>query len=135
MPAVSLLIVLLPVPSALLLPLVWHCKSFKRLPPTLTEAAAPPTATSNSPFGLLSLSDNLGILQLLPLFFLATFWNTSSCLHCSNSKKSLRQSLLLLNFLTSKHGKVVQYGYIYIKYLEVASMHFDYAAQLALQEN
>jgi isocitrate dehydrogenase kinase/phosphatase len=43
--------------------------------------------------------------------------------------------LLLLNFLTSKHGKVVQYGYIYIKYLEVASMHFDYAAQLALQEN
>ena len=29
----------------------------------------------------------------------------------------------------------VQYGYIYIKYLEVASMHFDYAAQLALQEN
>ncbi len=51
------------------------------------EAAAPPTATSSSPCGFLSLLDNLGILQLLPLFFLATFCNASSCLHCSNSKK------------------------------------------------
>ena len=66
------------------------------------EAAAPPTATSSCPCGFLSLLDNLGILQLLPLFFLATFCNASSCLHCSNSKKITAAVFVAVTFSGTK---------------------------------
>ncbi len=67
------------------------------------EAAAPPTATSSSPCGFLSLSCNLGILQLLPLFFLVTFCNASSCLHCSNSKKITAAVFVAVEFSDINH--------------------------------
>ena len=77
-------------------------------PPALMEPAAPPTAMSISPHGFLSLSIWMFFesLQPLPCFLLATFWNASSCPHCSNSKKSLQLSLLPLHMMASKHGEV-----------------------------
>ena len=58
--------------------------------------------------------DDLGILQLLPLFLLASFYNASSSMHCSNSKKSLQQYLLLLHFLAPKHNEVASLEEVFL---------------------
>jgi hypothetical protein len=59
--------------------------------------------------------DDLGILQLLPLFLLASFYNASFSLHCSNSKKSLQQYLLLLHFLAPKHSEVASLEEVFLQ--------------------
>ena len=70
------------------------------------EAAAPPTATSSSPCGFLSLSTwtIFEYCSCCHCFFLPHFAMPHPACTAATAKKSLRQSLLLLNFLTSIIG-------------------------------
>ena len=108
MSAISLLMIVLHGAISIAIILSVALLVSQETPPALMEPAAPPTAMSSSPRGFLSLSIWMFFesLQPLPCFLLATFWNASSCPHCSNSKKSLQLSLLPLHMMASKHGEV-----------------------------